>query len=1280
MDSATRACLRDLTLKARRLLTEEVRGTLEGVYGLAPEGSFEPAERLPAVQELDEVRTTRRILEAFLADETEAGLSGKEAVDKLVGEIAFTHLNRLVAFKMLESRTLIRGTLDKHHESNAFKRYVVEDTEDYERYIAGDLPQDRLGEGPRDVAYRHFLLAQCARMAGEIKVLFDPNDLASRLFPRPRALRDLIEMLNAPEVAEAWSPGSDETLGWVYQYFNEREKAEVFEKLNKKKQKIRARDVPAATQLFTPRWIVRQLVHNTLGRLWVEMHPDSWLRDSLDYLVPLAGEAPPPPLKLARKISVLDPACGTMHFGLVAFDLLAEMYREELENAGASGWPEEPSVADEAEIPAAIVRCNLFGMDIDLRAVQLSALTLYLKAKSLNPDVAITGSNLACADVRLLNGERLDALVREAGFDRPIYERLVRAAWKRLGNISIAGSLVRVEEEIRDLIRRERERYNREGHQPDLLDEGAVFEEEAAGEQFWTLIESRILNAFDAFARHQAEAGNDESYFVGEATKGLRVLDVMLRRYDVVAANPPYMAKSNANKALADFLDSAYPTSKGDLYAAFIERCAELLNENGRIGMIAQQSFMFISSYEKMRTALLEEHSIEIVCHVGPHTFAEAKGEKVNTVMFVLRREGENRQGDKGFGTYFRLVREPDAKAKRLGFERSLVQLRSGEYDPAVFRYRQGDLRAIPKTPWVYWIAPGLRRLFETLPKLTDVADSLAGMHGGDRVRFARFWWEVGVGNVGRNCPNRAAAFASGKRWFPYMKGGASLRWYGNQEWVVAFDQAHYEILSKAGNRLPSRQYYFRPGVTYSSVASGRFSARLSPGGFIFADAGSSIFTNDILLILALLNSSFARYALELMNPTVNLQSGDLARLPIPKESSDALQHLVDEAIELAKADSVDDEMTYDFVAPPDWETGPDDVRYRKERLAEIEAEIDEEVYRLYGISGEDRTAIESELAEPVVAEDEEGAPGREEAVEDTGIVERGELALRWISYAVGVVLGRFSPGEEGALGRGRFSAEVAVALGELVDPDGVATLQADHPDDLAMKVEKALELMVGEDKTPRLLEAAGIVPGTSGLRLYLEKDFFKWHVKLYRKRPVYWLLQSPRKSYGLYLFHERITPDTLFLLGGNRYLGGGISRSRDEISDLSARASTAPQGGEKKSLAKELEAAEELLLDLETFARNLSGVTSQTNSRGEAVGWRPELDDGVILNLAPLHTLMPSWSAEPKKAWVALEAGSYDWSRTAIRYWPDRVLEECRKKKSYAIAHGRVDAYVGGK
>ena len=247
-----------------------------------------------------------------------------------------------------------------------------------------------------------------------------------------------------------------------------------------------------------------------------------------------------------------------------------------------------------------------------------------------------------------------------------------------------------------------------------------------------------------------------------------------------------------------------------------------------------------------------------------------------------------------------------------------------------------------------------------------------------------------------------------------------------------------------------------------------------------------------------------------------------------------------------------------------------------------------------------------------------------------------------------------------------------------LVDPDGVSTLDAGHPDDLAAKVERALELMVGEDEAPRVMEAAGGDPHQvqASLRKYLEREFFRWHVRLYRKRPVYWLLQSPRRLYGFYLFHERITRDTLFLLAGNRYLGGKHNRVRADLADLAQRIQAAPRGAERRRLEKERDSKEALLLDLEAFARNVAEVTSRANERGEIAGWAPELDDGVLLNLAPIHSLIPAWSAEPKKAWEALARGDYDWSHTAMRYWPDRVLEACRRNKSYAIAHDRLDVY----
>ena len=292
---------------------------------------------------IPEAAETRRRLEALLADERQAGLTAQQAREKLVKEAAFTWLNRLVAFKMMETRRLLRQTVTRGQDSNGFMMWLTEtgNEEHYRDYEAGDLPQDGLGEGPRQRAYRQFLLAQCTRLAQEVRVLFDPDNLASRLCPRPQALRQLIDLLNGEQLQEAWQPGNEETIGWVYQAFNAEDLEQAFREVRVAKKKFEASDIPSVTQLFTPRWIVRFLVENTLGRMWVNMHPDSQLGAKLEYLVPIEGKRQMP-LKSVREITLLDPACGTMHFGLVAFDVFVEMYREEMANAGKPGWPQNP--------------------------------------------------------------------------------------------------------------------------------------------------------------------------------------------------------------------------------------------------------------------------------------------------------------------------------------------------------------------------------------------------------------------------------------------------------------------------------------------------------------------------------------------------------------------------------------------------------------------------------------------------------------------------------------------------------------------------------------------------------------------------------------------------------------------------------------------------------------------------------------------------------------------------------------------------------------------------
>ncbi len=1295
MNSATTAALRDFTLKARALLETEVREQLEGIYGWLPGGNLEPAERYPAIQEIDEARKVRRELERFLAESVDAGIKPNEARDDLLREAAFTWLNRLVAFKMLEARNLIRQCVSRGVQCRGFLLWLTEAGNDdlYARYEQGDLPQNQLGEGPRQEAYRRFILFQCGKLALEIRVLFDPENLASRFFPRPPALQQLVMWMNEPGIEEAWAPGNEETIGWVYQYFNELEKKDVFDRLYKKKQKIRKEDVPAATQLFTPNWIVKWLVQNTLGQYWVRMHPDSRLTAALPYLVPLAGKVPNLPLRRARDIRLMDPACGTMHFGSEAFDLFAAMYREEMERAGSPGWPEKPSIQEEEEIPAAIIAHNIHGIDIDLRSVQLSALTLYLKAKALSPKAVITESRLGCASVLQFSKEKLDRLLADLKLKHSIYGAILRPLWEELCHLETGGSLVRLEKYLSEAVQSGKKQLD--GRLASFV--GATpgqFETEEGTREFWEIIENQVIQALNFFAMHEAERGSGQAFFSREMTKGFQVLDLMLRRYDVVVTNPPYMTRRNMNPLLVSFLQKEYPESKGDLYTAFIERCAELLQEGGRLGMITQQSFMFISSYEKMRCRLLGTSVIEAMAHVGPRAFESISGEKVNTTLFALRRESVADQRQEAIGTYFRLVKELDGDSKRRRFELALEALKAGQNDPLVFRYRQGDFDAIPGSPWVYWVTEAVKAVFHSCPRLSELAKVCIGMRTGDNFRFLRYWWETGKSSIAMGCSSPSEVLSNSKGWIPYMKGGTFRRWYGNQEYVVRWASNGLEIKENTravypqlgdnlGWKISNEEQYFHRGVTWTDLTSCRFNARLSPGGFIFDVKGSSAFPEDIPLVLGLLNSAFAHYVLSLINPTVSFQVGDLARLPVPKISSHTLRDLVNTAVELAKQTSAESETTYDFISPPPWPTGTDSVADRAERLSAIEREIDEEVYRLYGISDEDRQAIERELADKASGltnevddvDGEESSPRadqkseaqNDETAQDAGITPRlttEELARQWISYAVGIVLGRFQPGVAKGLGCGRFSQNIASSLQDLADPDGILVMDEGHPDDLPTKVLQALKMMVGEEEAADVIRAGTEKRGAPEdlLRQYLDRTFFKQHIQQYRKRPVYWYLQSPKKRYGIWAFHERLTNDTLFRIQ-KEYVGPKINHLDAQIADLRAKRDGA-QGRERRELEKTMASLADILDDVREFKKILEQIIQER-------GYRPHLDDGVLLNMAPLWELIASWQAGPKKAWQALECGDYDWSYQAMDHWPDRVRETCKTNKSCAIAHG---------
>jgi len=627
---------------------------------------------------------------------------------------------------------------------------------------------------------------------------------------------------------------------------------------------------------------------------------------------------------------------------------------------------------------------------------------------------------------------------------------------------------------------------------------------------------------------------------------------------------------------------------------------------------------------------------------------------------------------------------------------------------PNVYRVAQRCFDAIPGAPWVYWASASIRTLFESLPNLFDIDAPREGINTGDNDRFVRFWWEIGL----------RSAFE--KRYVRFVKGAPVRRHFDKLDEVLRYDLEQIRLMP--GSALRNQCFAFHEAVAFLSNATGGFRARFIPPGCMFCSTGGrAVFPTRVLpsVVLAILNSSLAKYILTLINPTVTFTVGDIGKIPVALADLHALVNPTGAAVRQNYSEVVGDETTFDFIASPRWDTGLDDLAAAQARLAALEAQIDNEIYRLYAISDEDRAAIEAELAgEPITDEDDTEYATRntddQEEPEPPMTVE--ELAVRWISYAVGVILGRFQPGVPGTLGsaiyrrkdfavgslpapdgaefdqlvgpaerfayvdadggRHVFPAEVEAALRDLAVPDGVTVLDEGHPRDLPALVEQALQLMLDWDadtehaarNTHEVIEI-----GAGGdLRKFLSKDFFtRWHFRWYRKRPVYWPLQSARRNYGFVLFHERVDRSTLYILQRD-YLDHKLNGLRFQIGDLRGQAE-ALSGAARKRVERQMDRTTQQLDEITEFATTMERVVRE--------GYEPSpdwIDDGVILRLAPLWGLIPIWKSEPKKYWERLERGDYDWSHIALRYWPERVREACEENKSFAIAHGHEEWYQG--
>lgn len=775
----------------------------------------------------------------------------EEGFTHLRDRAAYTWFNRIAAVRYMEVndflpshvRMFTRPAADGGWELGS---QAVDEALDMEIEGADPVRIAELKQAGEDgPLFRYLFLAQCAELSGCLPGVFQPVDACMALL-LPANLMDpdgAIGRMVGDIPEEDWEKNV-QVLGWMYQYYN----SEVKDAFFASKAKETPDTIGPATQLFTPDWIVRYMVQNSLGRLWMLNNPASPLRGEMEYYIEPDSEHEDF-IKIGgpEDISLCDPACGSGHILVYAFELLAKMYLER-------GYRER-------EIPELVLSKNLHGMEIDPRAAQIARLALAMCAREL--DRRFFGRGVQ-ADIAVLAPVALGEGDVPRGCSLEKKKDLVDA----LAHLDEVGSLL------------------------------------APGED-------------DLAAIREAIALTGADGLFGSSSKdrlqsALGTCEVLSRRHDCVVANPPYMGSSSFGPFMSKWVKKNYPDVKSDLCTCFIERGFNLAKDRGYAAMVTMQSWMFLGSFEKMRSSLIDGKTIVSMAHLGPRAFDAIGGEVVNVTADVIYNGHAACEG-----AYVRLVDINGSEAKR---QKALEAIKNP--DCGWFYRRDAEaFKQIPGTPIAYWASDALLNAFVNAKQLNEFGKPRQGLATGDNERFTRLWWEPEIAELRFDAGTEEEAFKSGRKWFSYNKGGNYRKWYGNNDWVVAFNRPSSEILAALGNHLPSRHLYFKPMLTWSKVSSGVVAFRFRPKGSLFDVAGTSIFGDEKTLryLQGACNSSVIMQVASMLSPTLNFEVGQIATYPIIQNENlePSVNATVDSCRELSKEDWDSFETSWDFKRHP---------------------------------------------------------------------------------------------------------------------------------------------------------------------------------------------------------------------------------------------------------------------------------------------------------------------------------------------------------------------------
>lgn len=1072
--------------------------------------------------------------------------------EQVMEEVAYTWFNRFCALRFMDVNQYLPSRVRVFtNEEDAFKPQMIDEALSLElEGLSMEAVYAYKEANDKEGLFKYLLITQCNALSPVLPQMFQHiADYTELLFP-DNLLREgsVIHRMVTDIPTEDWQDAV-QIIGWLYQYYNSEKKDEVFANL-KKNVKITKDNIPAATQLFTPDWIVRYMVENSLGRLWVEGHPNEELKQQWRYFLEEAEQEPEVQAQLVdiRKeyaamkpedIKCIDPCCGSGHILAYMFDVLVQIYE-------SCGYTTRDAVR-------CIVDKNIYGLDIDDRAAQLAYFAVMMKARQYDRRFLTRKDD---DDNPEVPQPKVYAIYESNSIDEQSLEYFAN------GDAGMYFSLQTIARELHD------------------------------AKEYGSLIKCTPLDYGTLYTRAEAIRKNGDmqgSAIVNEILPLIRVAEALALKYEVVTTNPPYMVKNNMTERLCDYLKKYYRSSRTDLFAAFIERCSYYTCFNGYTSMITMHSWMFIRSYCELRSHLLSKTIINLA-HIGARGFDEISGEVVQTVAFTY-----GRFISKYTATYKRLIGGVSEKDKSSLFLS----------DEEIYLVQQETFSVIPNSPIAYWISPKLFHLISTHKVLDEDFKFREGIHTSDNERFLRLWHEIESDKLVIGAQGDNEVDEKGK-YVPYNKGGLYRKWYGNNEYVIAWDRQSRGIMSSLdGHVRPSQELYFQEGGTWTAISSGKLGVRYYPSGFLFDAGGQVVHGNRIISCIAYLNSCvFQEYASILM-PTLNYKCGVMKTIPNLCLQDTQVEKAAQDCIYASKLDWDSFETSWDFRHSPLIRN----LSTVKESYEAWECESNNRFYKLK----EDEEKLNCTFIDTYGLQDELTPEVEEKDV----TVRKADLARdirSLISYAVGCMFGRYSLDVEGlAYAGGDWDASKYRSFP--ADKDNIIPICDDEyfEDDIVGRFVEFIRVAYGEETLEENLRFIADALGGKGsarevIRKYFRDDFYADHLKIYQKRPIYWQFDSGKKGgFRALVYMHRYAPDTIARIRTD-YVHQQQDRYRTALEGIEQRMANAGTG-ERVKLSKVQKKLQEQDKELHEYEEKIHHLADRFISI--------DLDDGVKKNYA---------------------------------------------------------------